>query len=88
MNPILLAAALFAAAAAAIDLATLQKELPKCSLVCLAEGVQSNGCGIMDFACQCSKLQAIIKTVSPCLVKAGCDLENITGTSRYRVLEQ
>ncbi|KND86358.1 hypothetical protein TOPH_09027 [Tolypocladium ophioglossoides CBS 100239] len=82
MKPIALAAALFALAASAIDLATLQKEFPKCSLVCLVEGVHSNGCDIADFACQCSKLETIIKTVAPCLVKAGCDLENIIATAR------
>ncbi|POR37232.1 Uncharacterized protein TPAR_02563 [Tolypocladium paradoxum] len=76
-----LAAALFASvAAAAVDLAALQKEMPKCSLACLGDAVQSNGCSVMDFACQCSKLEAIMKTVAPCVVKARCDLENITGT--------
>lgn len=71
-------ASLFALAVSAIDLLELQKKLPPCSLPCLIQGVSDNGCSIDDFACQCSKLEKIIKTVAPCLVKAGCGLENIT----------
>ncbi|KAJ6440253.1 CFEM domain-containing protein [Purpureocillium lavendulum] len=72
---------LFALAASAIDLLELQKKLPECSIVCLAQGVANNSCSLDDFACQCHKLERIIKTVAPCLVKAGCDLENITSTA-------
>ncbi|UNI20873.1 hypothetical protein JDV02_006922 [Purpureocillium takamizusanense] len=71
----------FALAVSAISLLDLQKKLPPCSLVCLAQGVSDNHCSLDDFACQCSKLEKIIKTVAPCLVKAGCGLENITATA-------
>ncbi|PHH85004.1 hypothetical protein CDD83_1045 [Cordyceps sp. RAO-2017] len=75
-------AALAGLAAAAADLAALQKALPACSLVCLVQGVAEHGCAVADFACQCARLEPIIRTVAPCLVRAGCSLENITATAR------
>ncbi|KAM4057797.1 CFEM domain-containing protein [Hirsutella rhossiliensis] len=67
---------------AAVDLATLQKTLPACSLECLAKGVAVHGCGLTQFTCQCARLEPIIRTVAPCLVKMGCSLENMTETAR------
>ncbi|KJZ76897.1 hypothetical protein HIM_03774 [Hirsutella minnesotensis 3608] len=73
------AAAFMALGAAATDLASLQKQLPPCSVACLAQSVQDHGCSIADFACSCAHLDPIMKTIGPCLVKAGCTLDNMTG---------
>jgi hypothetical protein len=80
MNPFYLAWLLIATVAA-IDVLEVQKELPKCSLVCVVEGISQHNCTLDDFECQCNKIEDIVKTVSPCLVRAGCNLQNITGTS-------
>lgn len=78
MNPLYLV--WLVVSAAAFDLASLQKLLPECSLLCLADGVAKHNCSLVDFECQCNKIEPIIKTVAPCLVRAGCDLQNITST--------
>ncbi|KAF7547289.1 hypothetical protein G7Z17_g7834 [Cylindrodendrum hubeiense] len=76
--------ALVATTAAATDLAALaqfQANLPKCAVKCLAAGVKEHGCESTDVDCQCTHLEAIIQTTSPCLVKAGCDLDEISDTA-------
>lgn len=80
MKPLYLAWLLFTTVTTAFDLASLQKLLPECSLLCLADGVMKHNCTLDDFECQCNNIEPIIKTVSPCLVKAGCTLQNITST--------
>ncbi|KAH7011499.1 hypothetical protein EDB80DRAFT_837410 [Ilyonectria destructans] len=73
-----------AAATNATDLAALaqfQASLPKCAVKCLAIGAKEHGCETTDVECQCSQLESIIKTTSPCLVKAGCDLDEISDTA-------
>ncbi|KAF4511835.1 hypothetical protein G6O67_001043 [Ophiocordyceps sinensis] len=82
MKPSACTLTLVAPLAAAIDLATLQRSLPACSLECLAKGVAVHGCGLAQFTCQCARLEPIIRTVAPCLVKMGCSLENMTDTAR------
>ncbi|KAH7149244.1 hypothetical protein B0J13DRAFT_621130 [Dactylonectria estremocensis] len=62
-------------------LAQFQANLPECAGKCLAIGVKEQGCAATDVDCQCSNLEAIIKTTSPCLVKAGCDLDEISDTA-------
>jgi hypothetical protein len=56
------------------------KLLPKCAIDCVLAGISANGCALDDFACQCSKLGEMTKTVSPCLVNAGCDLNELADT--------
>lgn len=82
MNPTLLPLGLvwlLATRTAALDPASLRERLPKCSLLCLADGVTRHNCSLADVECQCDNIEPIIKTVAPCLVQAGCDLQNITG---------
>lgn len=78
MKPAALALALLSLAAA-VGLVALQKQLPAC-----VQGVTAHGCAITDFACQCSRLETLIKAVAPCLMKAGCRLEDITGEPSCR----
>ncbi|KAF5127442.1 hypothetical protein E5D57_008374 [Metarhizium anisopliae] len=85
MNPTLLPLGLvwlLAARTAALDPASLRERLPRCSLLCLADGVTRHNCSLADVECQCDKIEPIIRTVAPCLVQAGCDLQNITATGR------
>lgn len=55
-------------------------KLPKCSLECVLKGATSQGCEITDLSCQCSHLEALSRTVAPCLVHAGCSLEDLIST--------
>ncbi|KAL2204170.1 hypothetical protein CC79DRAFT_1123863 [Sarocladium strictum] len=72
---------LFAAAACAeVDLAkilALQDKLPACSVQCIQTTAAQHNCTVIDLACQCSNMQAIIQDVTPCFVRAGCGLEDI-----------
>ncbi|ODA80664.1 hypothetical protein RJ55_03623 [Drechmeria coniospora] len=70
---------------AAINLCSIQRKLPACSVRCLLESARGNGCGVGDFACQCGTLPSTIKTVAPCLVRAGCELEDIAVTAKVVV---
>ncbi|KPM39047.1 hypothetical protein AK830_g7524 [Neonectria ditissima] len=63
------------------DLASFRANLPKCAVKCLAAGAKEHGCAVTDFECQCSHLEAIINTTSPCLVNAGCKLDDISDTA-------
>ncbi|KAK7431761.1 hypothetical protein QQZ08_001701 [Neonectria magnoliae] len=63
------------------DLAQFQANLPKCAVKCVAAGAKEHGCAVTDFDCQCSHLEAIIQTTSPCLVKAGCELGDLSDTA-------
>ncbi|KAI9167791.1 hypothetical protein HJFPF1_03928 [Paramyrothecium foliicola] len=67
----------FAALTLAADIAQLLQQLPACSPKCLVEGAGEHNCSVVDYECQCSKLEAITATVSPCLVNAGCQLGDI-----------
>lgn len=71
---------LFTSTILASTLTDLQSKLPQCSLECLVSGAAEHGCSAQDMTCMCTKIEPMIKTVSPCLVKAGCHLEDITGT--------
>lgn len=65
-------------ASTASDVAELQNNLPKCAGACLATGAKQQGCTVLDIDCQCNHLQAIINSTSPCLVQAGCTLDDIS----------
>ncbi|KAK7403221.1 hypothetical protein QQX98_011041 [Neonectria punicea] len=72
---------LFFFTTALADLAQFQANLPKCAVKCVAAGAKEHGCAVTDFNCQCSHLEAIIQTTSPCLVKAGCSLDDLSETA-------
>ncbi|VUC27520.1 unnamed protein product [Clonostachys rosea] len=78
---ILLAATTGAAAASVDDLLTIQAKLPKCSISCIASGAKALGCNVTDFECQCENYEAIKDETAPCMVKAGCNLTEITTVS-------
>ncbi|PTB40960.1 hypothetical protein M441DRAFT_415421 [Trichoderma asperellum CBS 433.97] len=75
---LLFAAALTVSAASAPNMTSLVDKLPPCSLNCIVEGVTQDGCAISDLACGCSKINELTKTVSPCMAKAGCTLDEMT----------
>ncbi|KAH6891431.1 hypothetical protein B0T10DRAFT_312213 [Thelonectria olida] len=70
-----------AIAADAADVVEFQQNLPKCAGKCLATGAKEQGCTVIDIDCQCNHLQAIINSTSPCLVQAGCTLDDISDTA-------
>ncbi|GFP56943.1 hypothetical protein TASIC1_0007043500 [Trichoderma asperellum] len=75
---LLFVAALTVSAASAPNMTSLVDKLPPCSLNCIVEGVTQDGCAISDLACGCSKINELTKTVSPCMAKAGCTLDEMT----------
>lgn len=77
---LLFAAALTVSAASAPNITSLVDKLPPCSLNCIIDGVTNDGCAVSDLACGCSKINDLTKTVSPCMAKAGCTLDEMTRT--------
>lgn len=71
--------ALLPLVAATVDPAEILASMPECALECVVEGVADNGCSLTDLPCQCEKLTEMKTTMAPCLVRAGCDLGELTG---------
>ncbi|KAI5467190.1 hypothetical protein BGZ63DRAFT_398790 [Mariannaea sp. PMI_226] len=80
---VLFATATLLATAVVADTSDVQSELPKCAVKCLAVGAKGVGCSVIDTDCQCNHLESIIKSTSPCLVKAGCDLQEISDMALF-----
>lgn len=78
--PLLLLLTLPAAAESTYDstISDLRKQLPPCSLDCIAQKSEELGCALTDLTCQCRQLQALTRSVAPCLAKGDCELEEIT----------
>lgn len=72
--------ALSTAAAAASDFQDVVDQFPECSLECIVAGAEKFDCQVTDIECQCGKMEDITAEVAPCMVKAGCGFEDITGT--------
>lgn len=62
----------------AYDIGKILQEFPKCALDCVTAGSKEVGCGVLDLTCECSKFEQLTKIVTPCLVHAGCKLEEVT----------
>ncbi|KAL6905003.1 hypothetical protein GGI43DRAFT_381394 [Trichoderma evansii] len=75
---LLFAAALTVSATSDLNMTSLVDKLPPCSLNCIIEGVTQDGCAITNLTCGCSKINDLTKTVSPCMAKAGCTLDEMT----------
>ncbi|UPL01016.1 hypothetical protein LCI18_011950 [Fusarium solani-melongenae] len=68
--------------ALAIDsLTELMDQLPKCSIECLTNALSEQGCSLTDVQCACSNVQAIVESASPCLIIAGCALDELSKAS-------
>ncbi|PHH62973.1 hypothetical protein CDD81_6398 [Ophiocordyceps australis] len=81
MKSLVLAISLFAlAAGATLDIAALRQQLPVCSFSCIVSSVQGSGCAVTDLSCLCARVEPLLAVVAPCLVKAGCALQNVTET--------
>lgn len=74
----LLFASLVTSALAIDSLAELMDKLPKCSIECLTSALSEQGCSLTDVQCACSNVQAIVESASPCLIIAGCDLDELS----------
>lgn len=75
---LLFAALAVSASSPAPNMTSIVDKLPPCSLTCIINGVTQDGCAIDDLACGCAKLNQLTKTVSPCMAKAGCTLDEMT----------
>ncbi|KAM0249503.1 hypothetical protein ACHAQJ_009051 [Trichoderma viride] len=75
---LLFAAALAVSASSTPNITSLIDKLPPCSLECIINGVTQDGCSPDDLACGCSKINELTKTVSPCMAKANCTLDEMT----------
>ncbi|KEY72043.1 hypothetical protein S7711_10333 [Stachybotrys chartarum IBT 7711] len=65
------------AAVSAQSLADIQARLPVCSLQCLLTSATEFNCRIDDIACQCENAAGIEESVTPCLLQAGCTMEEL-----------
>ncbi|KAJ4317506.1 hypothetical protein N0V84_007334 [Fusarium piperis] len=74
-------ASLVTSALAVDSLTEIMNELPRCSIQCLTTALSERSCSATDVRCVCSNLQAIVQSASPCLVAAGCDLNELSNAS-------
>ena len=74
--------ALSAATTEAANFTEVASQLPECSLECIQKAAEKFDCQVVDLECQCGKMEEITDEVSPCMVTAGCGMEEITGKSR------
>jgi hypothetical protein len=58
--------------------------LPKCSISCLAEAVDSAGCGHTDYACQCGPANFQIKVSASACLPNSCTAAEIASKARIR----
>ncbi|KAM0432380.1 hypothetical protein ACHAPT_004923 [Fusarium lateritium] len=74
-------ATLVTSALALDSLSELMDKLPKCSIECLTNALSEHGCSLTDVQCACSNIQGIVESASPCLVLAGCELDELSKAS-------
>lgn len=77
MRVFLLLAVFVAAALAGLNLTALTEAVPKCALGCAVAGPGQAGCGLLDMDCICARLPNISALGAPCMVKAGCKIDDI-----------
>lgn len=51
--------------------------MPKCAQFCIKNNTAQVGCNMTDLACQCSHLRPLIVEVAPCMIKEGCEMEQM-----------
>jgi hypothetical protein len=69
-------------AVSAQSLADIQARLPVCSLQCLLTSATEFNCRIDDIACQCENAAGIEESVTPCLLQAGCTMEELESKTK------
>ncbi|KAJ6781337.1 hypothetical protein PWT90_03457 [Aphanocladium album] len=79
---ILLAVFVATALTNGLNLTALTEQLPKCAIKCAMAGPGKAGCGPLDMDCICARLPNISALGAPCMVEAGCKLDDIMSTSR------
>lgn len=80
---LLIATFVAAALTAGLNLTALTEAVPKCALGCAMAGPGQAGCGVLDADCICSRLPNISALGAPCMVKAGCNLDEIMSMPDY-----
>jgi hypothetical protein len=79
---ILVAVFVAAALTDGLNLTALTEAVPKCAIGCAMAGPGQAGCGVLDMDCICARLPNISALGAPCMVKAGCNLDDIMSMSR------
>lgn len=51
--------------------------MPKCATACLKNSTAHVGCNMTDIECQCGKLRPLVVDVAPCMIKLGCDMQQM-----------
>lgn len=77
----LLAVFVAATLAEGLNLTALTEQVPKCAIQCAMAGPGKAGCGLLDMECICARLPNISALGAPCMVEAGCKLDDIMSTS-------
>lgn len=62
---------------AGLNLTALTEEVPKCAIGCAMAGPGKAGCGLLDMECICARLPNISALGAPCMVEAGCKIDDI-----------
>ncbi|KAJ3495383.1 hypothetical protein NLG97_g3441 [Lecanicillium saksenae] len=77
---ILLAVCVAAVLTEGLNLTALTEQVPKCAIQCAMAGPGKAGCGLLDMECICARLPNISALGAPCMVEAGCKLDDIMKT--------
>lgn len=51
--------------------------MPKCAQFCIKNNTAQVGCNMTDLPCQCQHLRPLIVEVAPCMIKEGCEMEQM-----------
>ncbi|KAM3497976.1 hypothetical protein MY10362_008690 [Beauveria mimosiformis] len=84
---IFLLAVLVTAVLGALNLTALTEAVPKCAIQCAVAGPGQAGCGLLDMDCICARLPNISALGAPCMVEAGCKIDDIMKTGSVIVGE-
>ncbi|TQV91238.1 CFEMdomain-containing protein [Cordyceps javanica] len=87
MRFLFLIAAHVAAVVAELNLTAITAEVPACAIQCAVAGPVQAGCGLLDSECICARLPNISALGAPCMVKAGCKIDDIMKTGSIIVGE-
>lgn len=71
------AIAIYQAKAEAAHIQQILESMPKCATACLKNSTAHVGCNMTDIECQCGKLRPLVVDIAPCMIKLGCDMQQM-----------
>ncbi|ATY67362.1 Extracellular membrane CFEM domain [Cordyceps militaris] len=87
MRFLLLLLAIATAVLAELNLTAITAQVPPCAIQCAVAGPGQAGCGLLDSECICARLPNISALGAPCMVQAGCKIDDIMKTGSIIVGE-